>query len=206
MEPELSPAPKTAPVPTSQPAQGPAAASPTPPATPPPVKHIRAPDPTPNPLATKNPPAPAMAAPKRGPGRPRKDEAARGVASASPPAPGAPGAPGAIRVLPDDPAARELELAKVRPTATVILHLLDAAATRLPPYGKDGAGSPLSAEERSALAGPLEQVIWKYEANMSPEWMLGSALLGIAVTRYMAWKLQAPDAGPFKPPEKAAAA
>jgi hypothetical protein len=56
--------------------------------------------------------------------------------------------------------------------------VLDVLAARLPPR------RPLSTEERAAIAGPLELVIWKYGGELPPEWALAGALGFVAFGRY----------------------
>jgi len=159
----------------------------TPPAPPPPsppsvaapsIRPAPAPDPQPNPLASRNPPPPSL--PKRKPGRPTKVEAAA-RAQASPPATTPPPQPDApkVRELPEDPAARASVLAEVRPTAEMILAVLDVAASRLPPKRS------LSDAERAAIGQPLEVVLFRRGGNITPEWSLAIAIVAVAFGRFV---------------------
>lgn len=138
----------------------------------------QAPDPRPNPL--KNPPPPNL--PKRRPGRPRKDDptAPAAIQAASPPP------EQRWRELPKDADELAGALASVRSEAVGLLTLVDVVATRLPP------GKPLSVEEQAAIQGPLEQVLWKYGANVPPEWQLLAGVGMVVVSRYLEAKASAP--------------
>ncbi len=95
-------------------------------------------------------------------------------AEALPPEP-----PPSKRELPSDPAAREAALSEGRPTAVLILSILNVVAKRLPPQ------RPLSSEETLTIQGPLEIVIFKYSANVPPEWALAIAIGSIGFMRYV---------------------
>jgi hypothetical protein len=152
------------------------------------VTPIRAPNPSPNPL--RNLPPPTLPA-KRRPGRPTKAEAEAAARAAANPSPASPPPPpdGPIRrELPADPAAREAALAEVAGEAELVLSILDSVAVRFPPSKK------LSAEERRSIDLPLRAVLYKYGADLPPEWALAAALAGVAFGRYLEFKLKSsPD-------------
>jgi len=121
------------------------------------------------PQVTASPPPPRV------PKSPRRTvERAAQAAQAAIPEP-----PSKTRELSADPAAREAALAEGRPLATMLIAILNVAATRLPPQ------RPLSAEERAAIQDPMEQVIWKYSVAMSCEWSLTLAIGSVAFMRYI---------------------
>lgn len=147
----------------------------------------------------KDLPPPSL--PRRPPGRPRKNDptapsnqAAPAPAGApTPPTVGAP-APGAestTRELPADPVERAKALESVKGEVEFILTIADVAASRLPPH------RALSADERTALSGPLAAVVWKYNADIPPEFQLIAAVAIVALGRYA--EIKAIDVTPVIP-------
>jgi len=112
------------------------------------------------------------------------------AAKAADPAQAAP-PPSAYPVLSKDPAEREKQLETFRGESTGILAMLAAVVVRFTPT------QPLTKEEQSAIQGPLEQVLFKYDGAVPCEWQLAIALAMVALPRYPEFK-RARDAAKMK--------
>lgn len=121
------------------------------------------------------PPSIARPPPRRAPAAPRGPEPAQATAPTAP-------APSRWRQLSADPEERAAQRKSVSGEAAALIEMLDGVVQGVPP------GTPLADWEKGAITPPLEEVIYKYGANVDPAITLGITLGGIFLMRWQAAK------------------